>query len=190
VAFKVGTLVNGTSSGPDSTISEVRRRREVRALRKTGTIWLFALAAAAIVVIEGFALSWGGNGSPPSRASVPSTVPAAASPNICAKGATFRFIRIDYLRYGGGSQPATVSGHVVTLHCGGPDDFQFLVQTTPETVRLRTNARITLMTLAPAFYSGTLSELNNYLARDEDGNIFLVTGPNSGAAALRAMFHP
>jgi hypothetical protein len=151
---------------------------------------LFPLAVAAIVVIEGFALSWGSNGSPPSRGSVPSTVPAAASPNICAKGAKFRFIQIDYLRYGGGAQLATVSGHVVTLHCGGPDDFQFLVQTAPESVSLRTNVRITLMTLAPAFYSGTLKELNNYLADDEDGNVFLVEGPNTGATALHAMFHP
>jgi hypothetical protein len=141
-------------------------------------------------VIEGFALSWGGSGSPPSRASAPSTVPAAASPNICAKGAKFRFIQIDYLRYGGGEQPATVSGHVVTLHCGGPDDFQFMVQTTPETVSLRINVKITLMTLAPAFYRGTLTELNDYLAHDEGGNVFLVAGPNSGATALHAMFHP
>jgi hypothetical protein len=35
-----------------------------------------------------------------------------------------------------------------------------------------------------------LKELNDYLARDEDGNIFLVSGPDSGATALTAMFHP
>lgn len=99
-------------------------------------------------------------------------------------------MQIDYLRYGAGAQPATVSGHVVALHCGGPDDFHFLVQATPETVSLRSHATITLMTLAPTFYRGTLSELNDYLARDEDGNVFLVTGPNSGATALHAMFHP
>jgi hypothetical protein len=151
---------------------------------------MMALAIAATVVIEGFALSWGGNATGPSRGSTPSTLPAGASPNICAKGAHFRFIQVDYVRYGSGAQPSTVSGHVVRLHCGGLDDFQFLVQATPETVSLAANARVTLMTLAPAFYLGTLKELNNYLAEDEDGNIFLVTGPDSGATALRAMFHP
>jgi hypothetical protein len=149
-----------------------------------------ALVIAATVIIEGFALSWGGNVTGPSPGHVPPTVPAAAGPNICAKGARFHFMQVEYLRFGGGSQPATVSGHVVTLHCGGPDDFQFLVSATPETVSLRTNASITLLTLKPDFYIATLKELNNYLAHDEDGNIFRVTGPESGATALTAMFHP
>jgi hypothetical protein len=153
-------------------------------------IWLFGLAVAAVVVIEGFALSWGGNGSHPSHTSATSTIPTVSLPNICAKGARFRFMQVDYLRYGGGAQPPTVSGRVVTLHCGGPDDFQFLVRGTPETVSLRTSATITLLTLAPDFYIATLRELNSYLANDEDGNIFRITGPNSGATALTAMFHP
>jgi hypothetical protein len=85
---------------------------------------------------------------------------------------------------------ATATGHVVTLHCGGLDDFQFLVHRTPETVSLQSNVAITLMTLAPAFYGGTLKELNGYLAHDVDGNIFLVSGPHSGVTALHAMFHP
>lgn len=158
-----------------------------RSIRITG---LVVLASAAIVIIEGFALSWGGSGSPSPTMSVSTSLPSSASPDICAKGAAFRFMQIDYVRYGGGAQPATVTGHVVTLHCGGPDDFQFLVRATPETVSLRPHATITLMTLAPTFYRGTLAELNDYLARDTDGNIFLVTGPDSGASALHAMFHP
>jgi hypothetical protein len=174
----------------ESPTGDTQSRRARRASLKARSIWIFALAIAAIVVIEGFALSWGGDVTRPSRGSASSTVPAASSPNICAKGARFRFIQVDYLRYGGGAQPATVTGHVVTLHCGGLDDFQFLVHATPETVSLRASAKVTLMTLAPAFYLGTLKELNNYLAQDEDGNIFRVTGPDSGATALTAMFHP
>jgi len=99
-------------------------------------------------------------------------------------------MQVDYVRFGGGAQRATVTGNVVKLHCGGPDDFQFLVHGTRETVSLRTNAKITLLTLEPAFYRATLKELNNYLASDEDGNIFRITGPDSGATALTAMFHP
>jgi hypothetical protein len=178
------------SNTSDAATPEDRRKHAARLIFTTRSVGLIVLAVAAIVVIEGFALSWGGGGSHPSRATVPSTIPASTSPNICAKGARFRFIQIDYLRYGGGAQPATVTGHVVTLHCGGPDDFQFLVQTTPETVSLENHAQITLLTLEPTFYVATLAMLNSYLARDEDGNVFLVEGPNSGATALRAMFHP
>lgn len=157
---------------------------------KPRLVWSIALAIAIVVVIEGFALSWGGTSSHLSRGAVPPTVPTAAIPNICAKGARFRFIEVDYLRYGGGAQPATVTGHVVTLHCGGLDDFQFQAHATPETVSLRMGAKIILLTLAPTFYVGTLKELNEYLAHDEDGNIFLVTGPTSAATALTAIFHP
>ncbi len=169
---------------------EIMRLSALRALLKTRLSWIFVLAIAATVVIEGFALSWGGNESSPSRGPAPTTIRAVTVPNICAKGARFRFIEVDYLRYGGGTDPAKVTGHVVTLHCGGLDDFQFLVHATPETVSLRTNAKITLMTLAPTFYIGTLKKLNDYLAHDEDGNVFLIAGPNSGATSLTAMFHP
>jgi hypothetical protein len=162
----------------------------LRALLKAWSTWLFILAIALTVVIEGFALSWGGATHSSSTTSVGTTLPASAYPNICAKGTRFRFIEVDYLRYGGGSESATVTGHVVTLHCGGPDDFQFLVHATPETVSLRSNAKIVLLTLAPTFYFGTLKMLNEYLAQDEDGNVFLVEGPNSGATSLIAMFHP
>lgn len=177
------------SNEPGSPTPEFGKLSALRASLKIRSIWFFALAIATIVVIEGFTLSWGGNRSYPSHGSTPSTI-RAASPKICAKGARFRFIEIDYLRYGGGAEPAKVTGHVVTLHCGGFDDFQFLVHATTETVSLRTNAKVTLMTLAPAFYIGTLKELNDYLAHDNDGNVFRIAGPNSGATALTAMFHP
>ena len=98
-------------------------------------------------------------------------------------------MQIDYLRYGGGSQPATVSGHVVTLHCRDPDDFQFLVGPL-QRPSSSTPTHDHTDDAGTGFLRGSLSELNDYLARDEDGNIFLVTGPNSGATALHAMFHP
>jgi hypothetical protein len=158
-------------------------------LRKGRFLWLLVLAVAITVVIEGFALSWGGGGAKPS-ASVPPSNRNVSSPNVCAKGASFRFIQIDYLRFGGGSQRSSATGHIVKLHCGGPDDLQYLVQPTAETISLHSHAKITLLTLEPTFYIGTLKELNDYLARDEDGNIFLVSGPDSGATALTAMFHP
>lgn len=163
-----------------STDRESQQLGPLRTLLSARTTWLVALAIVAIVVVEGFALSWGGSTSNPSQSPTTSTVSAAASPNICAKGARFRFIQIDFLRYGFGTEPTRVVGHEVALHCGGPDDFQFLVRTTPETVSLRTNATITLMTLAPAFYTGTLEELNNYLAHDDDAISFASRVPTQG----------
>lgn len=152
---------------------------------------LLVLVVAITVVAEGFALSWG---SPPANKQSSSTPPTTETTipevNICSKGANYRFIQINYVRYGGGSELASVEGSVVTLHCGGPDDFQFYAHPTQETVRLRPHATITLMTLEPTFYISTLRGLDQYLASDEDGNIFRVTGPNSGATALTAMFHP
>jgi hypothetical protein len=177
------------SNGPILSGSEHRDMSGLHNLLKARLPWLLVLAVATTVVIEGFAFSWGGGG-PRAHASAPPTDRNVSSPNVCASGASYRFIQIDYLRFGGGSQLATATGHVVKLHCGGPDDLQYLVQPTAERVSLRSHAKITLLTLEPTFYIGTLKELNDYLARDEDGDIFLVTGPDSGATALTAMFHP
>jgi len=189
---RLGSLVSGISKESVSPIRERGGLSAFRAFLKTRSIWFFVLTISVIVVIEGFALSWGESGSHLSRVTGPKTLRTYPGPDICSKGATYRFIQVDYVRYGGGAEPAKVTGNVVTLHCGGPDDFQFYVRAVVETVSLGTNAKITLMTLAnsPAFYVGTLKDLNNYLAYDEDGNIFLVTGPNSEATALTAEFHP
>jgi hypothetical protein len=85
---------------------------------------------------------------------------------------------------------ATVIGHTVTIVCGGFDDFHFNVHSTPVRVTLRRDAKIVLLTLSPSYFVGTFGELNNYLAHDDDGNVFIVAGPDSGASGLYAVFHP
>jgi hypothetical protein len=152
-------------------------------------VWILVLCAAATVVIEGSLLSWGGSSSTSDSATT-TTIRSSQGPRICPNNPRNRFIQIEYLRYGGGDQPAVVTGKVLTVHCGGPDDFQFIVHAKSENVSLRANVKVTLLTLEPTYYLATLKECSNYLAYDEDGNIFLVVGPNSRATALTAEFHP
>jgi hypothetical protein len=46
------------------------------------------------------------------------------------------------------------------------------------------------MNAAPSYYVGNLEQLNEYLSVDFDANVFAVTGPNSDATGLVAIFHP
>jgi hypothetical protein len=148
-------------------------------------VGLVAVVLAAVVLIEGFALSWGAR-STPAKVSPPITIKAI---RLCPT-TTAHLMAVDYLRYPEGDQRARVSGHVVTVHCGGFDDFQFIVHTASVTVSLRKGARIVLMTSSPSYYVGNLRELNDYLSTDFDGNVFVVTGPATNATGLIAEFHP
>jgi hypothetical protein len=142
-------------------------------------------------VIEGFALSWGGVSSPVATRSPPHALTTIVPPAIrlCPK-TDAQLIQVDYLRNPGFGEKASVTGHVVTVHCGGFDDFQFIVHSTPATVSLQKGARIVLMTMSPSYYVANLEKLNEYLSTDFDGNVFAVTGPNSDATGLVAEFHP
>jgi hypothetical protein len=160
---------------------------------KRPAVWAIAFGIVAIVLIEGFALSWGGSNSTVTQNPSPRTVTTVPQPNIrlCPR-TKVQLIEVDYLRYPVGNARAMVVGHAVTIHCGGLDDFHFIVHSTPATANLRPDARIVLMKFdpSPQYYVGSLEQLNNYLSSDLDGNIFIVTGPDSGATSLDAAFHP
>jgi hypothetical protein len=155
------------------------------------TIWLVVLGIVAIVLIEGFALSWGGARSSVAKVAHAHTPTTIAPPAIrlCPK-TTAQLIEVEYLRTPGYGGKASVTGHAVTVSCGGFDDFHFVEHSTLVTVYLRKDARIVLMTAAPSFYVGDLQQLNNYLSIDFDANVFAVTGPDSNATGLVAEFHP
>jgi len=86
---------------------------------------------------------------------------------------------------------ATVTAHPVVLHCGGPDDRQYLPQSAVVTVQLVPHGNVqVLKTYYASNIPATLTQLNSYVAADWDGNIFLVAGPESAATALIAQFHP
>jgi hypothetical protein len=167
-----------------------RSRGTVSPLRRP-IYWLFAVVIVAVVLIEGFALSWGD--ARPVAAKVPHhhTLTTIAQPAIrLCPTTSAQLMEVDYLRNPGYGEKASVIGHVVTVHCGGFDDFQFIVHATPVTVHLRKGARIVLMNAEPSYYVGTLEKLNDYLSVDFDGNVFVVTGPDSSATGLIAQFHP
>jgi hypothetical protein len=163
---------------------------------KRPTVWLVLVGVVAIVLIEGFALSWGsgtssGSSTPVTSTTQPHTLITIPEPTVeLCPHTTAQLIEVDYLRNPGYGQTASVTGHVVTVHCGGPDDFQFIVHATPVTVTLRKDAEIVLMNAEPSYYVGDLEQLNDYLSVDFDGNIFAVGGSDSAATELLAQFHP
>ncbi len=171
--------------------NELTRAGESVSRFRRPTIWLLAFGLVAVVLIEGFALSWGDARTVPTKVSPPHTRTTVASPGIrlCPK-TTAQLIEVDYLRNPGYGEKASVTGHQVTVSCGGFDDFHFVVHSKPVTVHLRKDARIVLMTSAPSYYLGNLNQLNVYLSIDFDGNVFAVTGPDSNATGLVAQFHP
>jgi hypothetical protein len=155
--------------------------------------WLLIFGVVAIVLIEGFALSWGNSSFKTGNRDTKHAITTIAQPNIrlCPKSKV-QLIEVDYLRYPIQQGMATVIGHAVTIVCGGLDDSHFIVHSTPVKVNLRKDAKIVLMELklSPKFYVGDLGDLNDYLSHDVDGNVFIVTGPDSGATGLFAVFHP
>ena len=116
---------------------ETLASRRSRAWWARPGVWIITVGVAAIVVIEGFALSWGGTTSRPSMDSSATVVTFAKQPSYqasCVGGHTY--LEVDYLRYASGLQPATITGHEATYQCGGPDDGQFTVLPTVRTIAL------------------------------------------------------
>ena len=191
----IGTnhMSNDSSQQSHNQVADAESTDRSNLWIKRRAIWLLAVGIVAIVLIEGFVLSWGGASSTVTKRTGPHTVTTIPQPNIrvCPRN-NVQLIEVDFLRYPVGDAKAKVTGHAVTVHCGGLDDFHFIVHSTPATVSLRKNARIVLMELkiSPKFYVGNLEQLNDYLSHDVDGNIFIVTGPDSGATTLIAVFHP
>ena len=166
------------------------------------------LLIVVVVVGEGFALSWGGTTlAVPATTTVPTSTTSTSSttttlPNpvlgTCAHAATLTYIAADYVRFHfDATNPNLVTsadlyGHVAQLSCGGPDDSHYNVSATALTVTLVPTAKIILLSFAQGlrFFTGSPELLNNYVAADQDGNIFLVTGPTTAATGATAMFHP
>jgi hypothetical protein len=171
-------------------VEEPRDGQVSRSWFRRSTAWLFAVVVVAVVVTEGFALNWG-DSSTVANAHHAHTITTIVQPNVrLCPSTNVQFIEVEYLRDPGYGEKASVTGHVVTIHCGGFDDFHFVEHATPLTVYLSKDARLVLMTAAPSYYSGNLEQLNEYLSVDFDGNVFAVTGPNSDATGLVAIFHP
>ena len=157
---------------------------------------LLIVVVAAVVVIEGFALSWGGR-IETSQATLPSTtLTTVVSPDPalsgCLPGENGRLMQVVYVRFAKGSSSALITGNDVTFISGGPDDGRFKVLATQRTAVLSPNVRITLLDVQNVifYYRGSIVQLNDYLARDLAPSIFCLQGPISGVTALTAEYHP
>lgn len=162
-------------------------------------VWIVTIGVAAIVVIEGFTLSWGGTAPQPKSPSV-TIVTISPQPSFQASCVgKHTYLEVDYVHFGpfepaflaGTAVPAVITGREMTYQCGGPDDGHFNYLPTVKTFTLSPRVKIELLEVPSlVYYNASLQQLNEYLAADFDRNFFLVVGPPSGATTLRAMYVP
>lgn len=86
----------------------------------------------------------------------------------------------------------TVTGVVVRVHCGGPDDLQYIPTNKKYTGHVLPHATIKVLSFANGISFPRLPEnkLPKWIAHDDNGRIFTVTGPAKAITALTEMYHP
>jgi hypothetical protein len=86
----------------------------------------------------------------------------------------------------------TVTGDKVSVHCGGPDDLQYIVTNKAFTGHLLPSAKITVLsdTNGLAFPSLPQAQLPRWIAHDQFGSIYAVTGPAKAIRDLNEEYHP
>jgi hypothetical protein len=143
------------------------------------------VAAAAAVMTAGSAAG----------AQAATTVPTArhASPvTACTKWARqHMFVEITKAaaaRHGG----ETVTGYLVRVHCGGPDDLQYIPTRKIFSGHVLPRAGITVLSFNGGLHTIRISgnQLPKRIAHDESGRIFNVTGPAQAIRGLSEMYHP
>jgi hypothetical protein len=150
------------------------------------SIWT-AIVSALLV---GSALAAGGavaQAAPATGHGVPG-VPNESCPKW-AKTHTFVWIR---KASGSARTGLTVTGDKVTVHCGGPDDMQYIVTSKGFTGHLLPPAQITVLSDANGLTFPRLAEakLPKWIAHDTFGSIYAVTGPFKAIRDLNEEYHP
>jgi uncharacterized protein YaiE (UPF0345 family) len=87
----------------------------------------------------------------------------------------------------------TVTGNPTTMHCGGPDDFQYnFSPSSTEAITVVPGISIQVLSLVGNTEWQTIPEgrLFAYLPTDENTRIFLITGPLNAVTGLQEQFHP
>ena len=86
----------------------------------------------------------------------------------------------------------TVIGQTVRVHCGGPDDLQFIPTGKRFTGHLLPNAKINVLTFANGIQTPRLpeSKFAHWVATDHNSGIYSVTGPSKAIRALAEEYHP
>jgi hypothetical protein len=128
-------------------------------------------------------------GTAPASAAPPAT---AGSPATCAQAASRTFFQVT-VAVTAPDGALTLTAHAATMVCGGPDDYHYNVATATETIHALPNAAVQVL----AANSNGITDvpidhaaLPSYLAGDNNGRIFLVTGQVSSLTSLEEMFHP
>lgn len=110
----------------------------------------------------------------------------------CQQKAELHYIRI-VSSVTDSSGGLTVTGNPTTMHCGGPDDFQYnYSSSSTEVITVVPGISIQVLSLVGGTESQTISEgqLFAYLPTDEDTRVFLITGPLNAVTGLQEQFHP
>jgi hypothetical protein len=86
----------------------------------------------------------------------------------------------------------TVTGKMVTVHCGGPDDMHYVITGKPFAGHLLPSARITVLSDASGISFPALrqSQFPRWIAHDHFGSIYAVTGHFKAIRELHEEYHP
>jgi hypothetical protein len=86
----------------------------------------------------------------------------------------------------------TVTGKMVTVHCGGPDDLQYVITGKPFAGHLLPSAKITVLsdTDGIGFPALAQAQLPRWITHDQFGGIYAVTGPFKAICDLNEEYHP
>jgi hypothetical protein len=84
---------------------------------------------------------------------------------------------------------ATLSGSPVTVHCGGPDDFQYDPQPGTETAHLLAGAPVEVLAGTEAGERLPITQLAAYLPHAET-DIFVITGTTAETTSVTEAYHP
>lgn len=157
-----------------------------------------AIAAAGLAVgmtVGAVGMTVGGVGMLAAGASAAQAAPAGGHGNpraACQKWAkTHTFVWITKAK-GHPKAGLTVSGQTVRVHCGGPDDLQYIPTGKRFTGHLRPSAKINVLTFTHGIQFPRLpqSKFAHWVAHDHNSGIYLVTGPIKAIRALAEEYHP
>jgi hypothetical protein len=86
----------------------------------------------------------------------------------------------------------TVTGKRVTVYCGGPDDMHYIITSKPFAGHLRPSAKITVLsdTNGIGFPALAQARFPRWVAHDQFGSIYAVTGPFKAIRELNEEYHP
>jgi hypothetical protein len=86
---------------------------------------------------------------------------------------------------------ATLTGNPTTVHCGGPDDLQYLPGASTETVQLVAGGSVGIFSLTTMGDTPLpVGQLSAYLAKGPESGIFQVQGSLPAATGIAEIYHP